>query len=87
MLIKIVMAIFIILLLVTAAYFWLHRHSLSLATGGHHEMLFSLSACGLLIVALLGLIILLVGKKLWNVVTLILACLLILNLGLQLEHK
>lgn len=87
MLIKVVMVIFIILLLITAAYLWFNRAKISLATGGKQDNLLKLTACALLVVAIIGVLILFIGDKLLNVVTLVLACLVILNLGLRLGRK
>jgi uncharacterized iron-regulated membrane protein len=87
MLIKVVMVIFIILLLITAAYLWFNREKISLATGGKQDNLLKLTACALLVVSIIGVLILFIGDKLLNVVTLVLACLVILNLGLRLGRK
>lgn len=86
MLIKIVMVIFIILLLITAAYLWFNRQKIAVATGSQAKLL-KLAACCLLIVAIIGVLILFISDKLMNVITLVLACLIILNLGLRLGRK
>lgn len=87
MVINIFMAVFICLLLVTAAYLWLHRKTLSLGTGGNHEGVLKKTALALLVVSLIGICILIWGDKLLNVVTLVLACFVIMNLGLRLGRK
>lgn len=86
MLIKIVMVIFIILLLITAAYLWFNRQKIAVATGSQAKLL-KLASCCLLIVAIIGVLILFISDKLMNVITLVLACLIILNLGLRLGRK
>lgn len=82
MLIKILMAVFIALLLLTAFFLLGHREAMLEALGQeasqHKLAIVKYSAYALLAVSLIGIVIVIVCQPLWNVVTLVLACLIIL---------
>ncbi|MCI1290059.1 MAG: hypothetical protein LKG31_00470 [Lactobacillus sp.] len=82
MLIKILMAVFIALLLLTAFFLLGHQQAMLEALGQetspHKLAVVKYSAYALLAVSLLGIIIVLACPPLWNVLTLVIACLIIL---------
>lgn len=82
MLIKILMAVFIALLLLTA--FFLLKHQQAMLAALNQEVnqrklrIVKYSAYALLLISVVGIIIVLVCPPLWNILTLVLACLIIL---------
>ncbi|MCH3989918.1 MAG: hypothetical protein LKF01_07765 [Lactobacillus sp.] len=82
MLIKIIMAVFIALLVITACFLLLHKEAMLQALGQEITQrkltIVKDSAYGLLFVSAIGIIIVIACPPLLNVLTLVLACLIIL---------
>ena len=91
MIIKIVMIVFIFLLLLTAWYMWHRRngHFLIYDVGGdpHLANILKWTSIALLIESVIGIIILFMGNKYFNLIILFLASLTILAFGLSITNK
>lgn len=91
MIIKIVMIIFIFLLLLTSWYMWHRRngHFLIYDVGGdpHMANILKWTSIALLIESVIGIIILFMGNKYLNLITLFLASLTILVFGLSITSN
>lgn len=91
MIIKIVMIVFILLLLLTSWYMWHRRngHFLIYDIGGDPRLsnILKWTSIALLIESVLGIILLFLGNKYLNLITLFLASLTILAFGLSITQK
>ena len=91
MIIKIVMIVFIFLLLLTAWYMWHRRngHFLIFDVGGDPRManVLKWNSIALLVESVIGIIILFMGNKYLNLITLFLASLTILVFGLLITNN
>lgn len=91
MVIKIVMIIFILLLLLTSWYMWHRRngHFLIYDIGGDPRLstILKWTSIALLAESILGIVLLFMGNKYLNLITLFLASLTILTFGLSITQK
>lgn len=91
MIIKIVMIVFILLLLLTSWYMWHRRngHFLIYDIGGDPRLstILKWTSIALLAESILGIILLFMGNKYLNLITLFLASLTILTFGLSITQK
>lgn len=89
--IQIAMIIFIALLLLVAWYMWIRKsgHFLIYDVGARPELakILSYTSISLIIVSALGIFILFLGNKYLNLITISLACLVILIFGILFNQK